>query len=138
MVLRSTAAVPTTLERYSSSGAYYSFLSSGSVTLDNALVKGMNASGLQLSGSAALAISSATFDNIGAAGGVYLTARALTSNATFYNVTFNDSPPAKSPVNVRVVGDDSLLRWYFASYSGSRSGDAYDDDPDQKVFWADT
>jgi hypothetical protein len=119
----------------------YAFVSSGTLDLENAALQNMASTGLRLSGTGGVTMSSVTFDNIGSgAGGAYLTANALASNATFYNMAFKDTPN-RQPFNVKVQGSDAGLRWFFASPAAGanpRWGDTKDSDPNQKVLWADT
>ena len=62
-----------------------------------------------------------------AADGALLLPMLLVTTVLLYDTV------SRSPASVRVTGDDSHMRWYFASFSGDRSGDAYDDDPNQRV-----
>lgn len=135
LVLRGIAGTPAVMDKAGANA--YAFVSSGSFTLENASVQDMDAAGLELSGAGGVSMSSVTFDGISAPGGAYLVPRGLASHATFYNLVFNDTP-GRTPVNVDVQGADAGLRWYVTGFSGSRSGDNKDNDPNQRVLWADT
>jgi len=116
----------------------YNFVSSGTLTMEYVTVDSATAPGLVLSGSGGVAMSSVTFDNIGAAGGAYITATNLTSNATFYNLSFNDTPH-RTPYSVYVTTPgDGGMNWYIATFSGIRSGPARDSDPDSRIVWGDS
>ena len=120
---------------------YYTFVDSGALTAAYSSFTNMDQSGIQLSGNKGVAISSSTFDYLGFASGAntYITARSLTSNATFYNVAFNlsrSSAGYSSAYNVRVEGTDSALNWNFpGAPAGALWGEAYDHDPNNKVAW---
>jgi hypothetical protein len=134
VTLRGTSGEPTLVDRAVSGS--YTFVSSGSFVMENAVAQNMDADGFQLSGAGGVSLASATFDNIAAAGGAYVTARSLTSQATFYNLTFNDAP-ARAPHSIRVTGGDGGMFWRIATFAGPRSGDASDVDPNRRVYWAD-
>lgn len=137
--LRGAALAPLFMEK--TGAGFYAFLSAGDLTLQNAQVEDMNRLGLQLSGAGAVQLSSVTFDNsqTGGAKRAYITATGLTSNTTFHNLVFDPgaADPAQ-PFSVDVQGADAGLRWFMTGFSGNRSGDLRDNDPNQRVLWADT
>lgn len=115
----------------------FTFVSSGAFTLENAAVRRMAPAGFQLSGSGGVAMSSVTFDTVGAAGGAYVTARNLTSNAVLTNIAFDPGTiDANVPFSARVLGTDAGLQWTFVDYSGNRTGNASDSDPNNRIYWA--
>ena len=60
----------------------------------------------------------------------------LTSNATFYGLTFNNSRTAGTyRYNIQVSGTDTNLAWWLFNYGGPRAGDDQDYDPNAKVHW---
>jgi hypothetical protein len=140
--LQGTAAAPTVVDRISGGANYYTFSSSGALSLANAQVQNADKDGLQLSGTGGVSISSSVFDFMGVTGGqanAFLTARDLTSAATFYAVTFGVSRStagASAAYNVRVQGSDAGLSWYFRGHAGGLSGAANDFDPNGRVNWA--
>ncbi len=107
----------------------------------------MDQGGIQLSGSAGVAISSSTFDYLGFAAGTnaYITARDLTSAATFYNVTFSLSRSSAgygSVYNVRTEGGDAGLAWHFQGEPATRGplwGEEYDGEQgaSNRILWGD-
>ncbi|MBI4057353.1 MAG: right-handed parallel beta-helix repeat-containing protein [Elusimicrobia bacterium] len=124
----------------------YTFIDNGALTLDHAQVLNADEQGLQLSGSGGVDISFSTFDFSGAPApssnvSTYITARDLVSQATLNNVVFNNSgsfSPGTILCNIRVLGNDSGLTWMMKNSLGLRAGEAYDDDPHDKVQWDDT
>ncbi len=139
---RTDGTVPTLVDWLSASTTYYTFVDSGAFTAEHSSFTNMDQDGIQLSGTAGVAISSSTFDYLGFAAGTnaYITARDLTASATFYNVEFNLSrPPAGySAYNVRVDGSYAALAPVFRKSVASLGplwGEAYDYDPAAKVTW---
>ena len=66
----------------------------------------------------------------------YITANSLSSNATFYNMTFNNSRSSGTfRYNILVSGTDTNLNWWLYNYGGPRAGKSQDYDPDNKVHW---
>ncbi|MEI7528064.1 MAG: kelch repeat-containing protein [Elusimicrobiota bacterium] len=121
---------------------YYTFVDSGAFTAEHSSFTHMDQDGIQLSGSAEVAISSSTFDFLGVAAGIsaYITARSLATGATFYDVTFGPSDGYTSAYNVRVDGSDAFLAPVFrktVASLGPMWGEARDYDPGMKVNWAD-
>ncbi|MFH1723593.1 MAG: right-handed parallel beta-helix repeat-containing protein, partial [Elusimicrobiota bacterium] len=119
---------------------YYTFVDSGAFTAEYSSMTNMDPEGIQLSGSAGVSITTTTFDYMGLASGTnaYITARDLTSLATFYDVSFGLSRSSHgfdSAHNVRVEGGDSSLSWTFTRESGALWGEDHDDDPNGKVLW---
>jgi len=141
---KSDGTANTLVDRLSASSAYYTFVDSGAFTAFFSSFTNMDQGGIQLSGSAGVAISSSTFDYLGFASGAntYLTARDLTSDATFYNVAFNlsrSSAGYDSAYNVRVEGSDAGLALVFHKTTaplGPLWGKAYAYDPNAKVLWS--
>lgn len=141
LVLTGTAANPTLVDMISG-GTYYSLVSSGAFTMAYASMSNTDSAGLQLSGSNGVSISSSAFDFIGKNAGIasYITARDLTSNATFYNVAFNlsRSTSGLTAYNARTVGSDAGLWWNFSDATGPFSGAAYEYDPGGRIRWTET
>lgn len=135
----------TLVDRLDASSTYYTFVDSGAFTAAFSSFTNMDPGGIQLSGSAGVAISSSTFDYLGFASGTnsYITARDLISNATFDNVAFKlsrSSAGYDSAHNVRVEGGGAGLNLLFAKSRfslGPLWGEDYDDDPGAKVSWSD-
>jgi hypothetical protein len=85
-------------------------------------------------------LSSSAFDFMGvsAATCAYVTARDLTSDAAFYNLTFNlsrSTAGADAAYNLRAVGADAGLSWEVATFKGAFGGEAFDGDPNGRVSW---
>jgi parallel beta-helix repeat protein len=134
--LQGSAAFKSVVDRAGSRP--YTLVSSGTVTALQASFSRMDAQGLQLSGTAGVSLSSVTFDQA-TTGGAYITARDLTSSATFYGMAFNNTGAASPEANVRVTGSDAGLDWAFApGWSGALAGPQYESDPNRKVRWLDT
>jgi hypothetical protein len=113
------------------SSTYFTFVSSGVFTMAYATVTNSDENGLQLTGNKTIAIASSTFDLAGrgsSANGAYLTARSLTSAATFYGLVFNETRPSTNLYNVRVTGVDSGLNWLMRGWSGALGGKNHADD----------
>jgi hypothetical protein len=137
---KSDGTANTLIDMFASGSTYYTLVASGAFTAAYSSFTNADPGGLQLSGSAGVSISSSTFDFLGFASGTntYITARDLTSNATFDNVTFGLSRSSfsyASAYNVRVEGSDANLRWTFTTPVGPLWGEAYDSDPNNYVIW---
>ncbi|MEI7528714.1 MAG: right-handed parallel beta-helix repeat-containing protein [Elusimicrobiota bacterium] len=128
-----------TLVNILSGSTYYTFVDSGAFTAVYSSFTNMDQSGIQLSGSADMAISSSTFDYLGFAAGTnaYITARSLVSNAVLDNVTFalSRSSAGYSAYNVWVEGTDSGLNWTMTNPAGALWGEKYDSDLNSKIAW---
>ncbi len=140
LTLRGIDGTPTLMDRLASM-PYYTMEINGALTLENADIRNTDAGGLQISGNDTVSISSTVFADMGVASSVctYITPRDLTSNTTFYNVTFG---PATSPLpsaiyNIYVQGDDSNLNWALDEWQGGRSGPDHEYDPNLRVRWLD-
>lgn len=115
----------------------YHFISSGAVTLEYAGVRQSSAGGLWLSGSGGVSITSTTFNDLGEPGGAYITASSLASTAVLRGLAFDPAPADPlAPLSVRVLGNDVSLSWVLEGFSGVRSGDASDADPNGRLYWA--
>jgi len=138
---KTDGTAPTLVDLLGAGSTYYTFVDSGAFMAAYSTFTNMDQSGIQLSGNKGVAISSSTFDYLGFAPGTntYITARNLTSNATFYNVAFNlsrSSAGYASAYNVRVEGVDSGLNWNFiGAPAGALWGENNDYDPNNKVAW---
>ena len=140
---KSDGSANTLVDRLSpSASTYYTFVDSGAFIAEHSSFANMDSDGVQLSGTKSVDISSSTFDYLGFASGTntYITARDLTSNATFYNVAFGlsrSSAGYDSAHNVLVDGNDTGLNWDFnGTPAGLLWGEAYDYDPNNKVAWS--
>jgi len=132
-----TQTYPTLVDRISGT-TYYTLISTGSSTFTAEWFEFQNVDkdGVQFHSSCSVTISSGTFDYAqSATTTTYITCNSLTSSATFYNLTFDDTGSV-SPYNIYVTGNDSNLSWYIASYGGVRGGEDYDYDPNNKIIWA--
>ncbi len=137
----------TVVDRLDPSSTYYTLVDSGAFTAEHSSFTNMDQDGIQLSGAGGISISSCSFDYLGYASGTssYLTARDLTSDATFYGVYFGLSrSTAAYPAvyNVKVQGSDAGLRWHFLGDEaalGPLWGEAHDleEGTDNKVLWGD-
>lgn len=142
LALRGTASLPALMDRVSGTGNYYTVVSSGAFTLVNGQVLNADKDGLQLSGTGGVLLSSSTFNAMGVAAGqtsAYVTARGLTSSATFYNMTFGVSRStagAAGAFAVQVQGSDAGLDWFFWGHNGGL--DVADLDPNDKVRWSES
>ncbi|MBI4369930.1 MAG: right-handed parallel beta-helix repeat-containing protein [Elusimicrobia bacterium] len=132
-----------TLINMAEGGTYYTLISSGAFNILFSSFNNLDQNGLQLGGSGAtVSLSSSSFDYIGlpsaeGSSSAYITARDLSSSATFYSMAFNLSRSTISPAfNVKVEGDDSALSWYFRQPSGALSGESHDNDPNGKIGWS--
>lgn len=135
--LRGVAGELATMDLDAGASHPYFFTSSGTLTLENAGVLRISEEGLWLSGSGAVSITSTSFNTIGAPNGAYITAGGLTSSAVFRNLSFDPGTPDPNfPLSVRVVGADAGLNWVMEGFSGNRGGDAFDFDPNQRIYWA--
>lgn len=89
------SSAPTLVDWLSSASTFYTFVDSGTLRMSNAMIQHADEQGLQLSGAGGVSLSSVTFDYSGTLvssnNSNYITARSLTSAATFYAVVFNDS-----------------------------------------------
>ncbi|MCX5793800.1 MAG: hypothetical protein NTY45_16505, partial [Elusimicrobia bacterium] len=137
-------AFPALVDRLDSSATYYTFVDSGAFTAEHSSFTNMDQDGIQLSGSAGVVMSSSTFDYLCVAAGTntYITARSLTSGATFYNVAFERSRSCFGHIcyNVSVEGGDTGLAPVFKKTVpslGQLWGEYNDYDPDAKVNWID-
>jgi len=131
-----TGTYPTLVDRISGT-TYYTLISTGTSTFTAGWFKFQNVDkdGVQFCGSPSVNISSGTFDYAqDSTTTTYITCNSLTSNATFYNLNFDDTGSV-NPYNIYVTGDDSNLSWYIASYAGDRGGEDYDYDPNNKITW---
>ncbi|MBI4425856.1 MAG: right-handed parallel beta-helix repeat-containing protein, partial [Elusimicrobia bacterium] len=136
------AAAYTLVDRLPGSSTYYTLVSSGAFAMAYASMTNADESGLQLSGSGPISLSSATFDYLGLGAGTnaYITARVLTSTAILDSVAFGVSRStagALSAANVRVEGSDAGLNWVFRGQSDGLWGEAYDQElgAGDKVRW---
>lgn len=137
----------TVVDRLDPSSTYYTIVDSGAFTAEHSSFTNMDHAGIQLSGAGGVSISSCSFDYLGYTAGTnsYLTARDLTSDATFYNVYFGlsrSSAGYSAVYNVGVQGADAGLRWHFlgdAAALGPLWGEAHDleEGTDNKVLWGD-
>ncbi|MBI4368610.1 MAG: right-handed parallel beta-helix repeat-containing protein, partial [Elusimicrobia bacterium] len=119
---------------------YYTIISSGAFTLLYSSVTNMDESGLQLGGSSAtISMSSSTFDYLAnAATSAFITARDLTSTAIFSFVRFDNSgstTAVSNAYNVRVIGSDANLNWFFGASTGALSGINHSLSPGDKIIW---
>jgi hypothetical protein len=133
-----TQTYPTLVDRISGT-TYYTLISTGTSTFTAGWFKFQNLDkdGVQFYSSCSVTLSSGTFDYAqDSSPTTYITCNSLTSNATFYNLTFDDTGSV-TPYNIYVNADDSNLSWYIASYGGVRGGEDYDYDPNNKITWAD-
>jgi hypothetical protein len=139
LVLRGSAAEPTLVQRSGTSGSY-TFISSGTFTAEHADFRHMDSSGVQLTGSAGVSLSSSTFDELILSGtaNAYITARTLTSVGTWHGMTFGGSQinpvSGQNLYNVRITGTDGVA-WSFQGWSGSFSGPNNESDPNGHVHW---
>ncbi len=137
----------TVVDRLDPSSTYYTFVDSGAFTAEHSSFTNMDQDGIQLSGTGGISISSCSFDYLGYASGTssYLTARDLTSDATFYSVYFGlsrSSAAYQNVYNVKVQGSDAGLRWHFLGDEaalGPLWGEGHDleEGTDNKVLWGD-
>jgi hypothetical protein len=130
VVLRGQPGVPVLVDR---SSIYYSFVSSGAFTAEHVSFQGLDSQGLQLSGNEGVVLASCTFASLGLTAGnnAYITARDLSSSATFYGLIFGDqqSPaPTSSQFlkNVLVSGNDAGLSWTLQGWSGNYAGPSFE------------
>jgi parallel beta-helix repeat protein len=109
----------------------------GGVAFDQAEIRNVDASGLQLSGTEPANFSAMKFDNIGNDGGTpaYVALSNVTSTKQFSNITFANTPGISPIKNVVVTGADTNLSWYFASFSGAAGGPAFETDPRGEIHW---
>ncbi|MFH1725254.1 MAG: fibronectin type III domain-containing protein, partial [Elusimicrobiota bacterium] len=141
IVLRGIEGTPTLMDRLDASSTYYTLVDSGAFTAEHSSMTNMDPDGLQLSGSGGVLIATSTFDFMGVAPGTnaYITARDLSSAATFYGLAFGVSRStggAYSAYCVRVEGVDSGLAWIMRKWSGPLGGEDYDQDAGGKVAWS--
>ncbi|PKN00279.1 MAG: hypothetical protein CVU78_01970 [Elusimicrobia bacterium HGW-Elusimicrobia-2] len=115
-----------TISTASASGVYYGFASSGTMEASNYKFFNLNSEGLkfQSAGADVVDLSSGTFDNIQDSAGdsSYICVLYLTSAATWYNCTFNDTP---GTADYNVKADGSGVNWTFRDYDGVKSGVTY-------------
>lgn len=143
LVLRGTTTLPTVTDRIDAAVPYYSLVSSGAFSAAYASMTNMDSSGLQLSGSAGVLISTSVFDFMGVVPGItncFITLNGLTSRTTIYSTTFatSRSTAGASPArNVRVVGANPGLEWYFRGKGGGLWGEAFEEDSSGRVVWWD-
>lgn len=141
--LRGAVSIPTISDRVDATMPYYSLVSSGAFSAAMTSFTNVDSAGLQLSGSAGVSVSSSTFDFMGVSAGVanaYITANGLTSKTTFYSTVFatSRSTAGASPArNVRVLGSNPGLEWYFRGKGGPLWGEAFEDDSAGRVVWWD-
>ncbi|MFC1679236.1 right-handed parallel beta-helix repeat-containing protein, partial [Elusimicrobiota bacterium] len=138
--LKGTPGYPTILDRLDGSSTYYTFIGSGAFTAEYSSMTNMDPDGLQLSGTAGVSLASSTLDFMGVADATnaYITARDLTSDATFYGLTFGTSRStagSQYTYNVLVEGSDAGLRWMMRRWNGPIGGWTMDYDPNGKVIW---
>ncbi len=141
-VLRGISGTPSLMDRISGSSTYYSFVSTGAFTIQEATITNTDAMGIQLSGNAGIFMSSVTFDSLGFGAGsstsAYITARSLASTATFTNINFNLSRSSfgVAAYNIQPTVSASSLQWRIATGTGAFWGESYDDDSlGDKVKW---
>ncbi|MCX5786277.1 MAG: fibronectin type III domain-containing protein [Elusimicrobia bacterium] len=140
IVLRGTTdgSFPTIVDWLSSASTYYTFVDSGAFTAVYSTFTNMDPAGIQLSGNKGVAISSSAFDLAGqgtSSTGAYITVRDLTSAATFYGLTFNNTRPNTQLYNVYVEGNNPSLNWVMRNWQGANAGGTNDYDPGNKVKW---
>src|SRR5205807_8683246 len=73
---------------------YYTFVDSGALTVAYSTITNTDEGGLRLTGTAGVSLASSTFDLAGeglSSTNTDITANSLTSNATFYGMTFTNS-----------------------------------------------
>jgi hypothetical protein len=143
LVLRGTAAEPTTMDRQAGISVYYTVVSSGGLTLDNATVSNVDSNGIQATGAGPVFLASSTFTNLGtdATQRTYMTLSALTSNATFYGMAFNATGGRTNSTSYGIVVQESSpnLRWYFPdAAAGGLIGDADTLQSIRRIYWSDT
>jgi len=94
--------------------------------------------GIQLSGTRPIWIATATFNSAGqgpSSTSTYLTAKDLTSSATFYRLVFSNSRPNTYLYNVSVKGSDTGIGLVPGEFDRAPGGEAFDDDPNGRVRW---
>ncbi|MBI4057106.1 MAG: right-handed parallel beta-helix repeat-containing protein [Elusimicrobia bacterium] len=129
---------PSLMDRLDPSTPYYTFIASGAFTLSYSTITNTDERGIQLSGAGGVSLSSSTFDLAGpgtSSTATYITATDLTSRATFYGLVFNNSKVTSPLYNIRVQGRDEELLWVLKNWGGERAGEAYNDDPNNKIVW---
>ncbi|MBI4056007.1 MAG: right-handed parallel beta-helix repeat-containing protein, partial [Elusimicrobia bacterium] len=134
-----TETFPTLVDRLSAEVPFYTLIDDGALTLHHAEVRNGSQEGLQLSGSGQISIASSTFDFAGqgnAPSSCYLTLKDLSSQAVFYGLTFKNSGAVPSIYNIKVLPDDSKLGWTMIGWKGAVGGEAYNDDPNNRVIWS--
>ena len=108
-----------------SGATYYTFVDSGALTLSHVDINDGDELGLQLTGTSVISMSSSTFDWAGSSAttNTYITVvNPLTSNATFYGLTFNNSRPNTKNYNITVSGANSGLSWNLQNWDGVLGG----------------
>ncbi len=137
------STAPTIIDWLDSSSTFYTFVSSGTFRLVYSSVTRADEKGLWLSGTGGVTMSSSVFDFAGTGGGsstsTYISAISLTSNATFYGMTFMNSWSSAPYANYNVwASTETNLAWYFTGWSGTRGGSCSErEDPGlDKVTWS--
>src|SRR5205807_9605560 len=144
-VLRGISGTPSLMDWIGGTGTtYYTFVDSGALTVVYSTITNADEGGLRLTGSAGVSLASSTFDLAGeglSSTNTYITANSLTSNATFYGMTFNNSR-SSGTVRYNVWASSEVpalgnLSWFFTGWSGARGGESFDkEDPNtDKVTW---
>ena len=136
-----TSANPTLIDMLPSGGTYYTFVDTGAFTIIYATITNTDTSGIQLTGSAGVSMSSSTFDFAGegtSSTNTYISAFSLTSASTFYGMTFNNSRSSGTFQYNVWASTEAGLSWYFSGWSGVRGGPCYTkEDPSvNHVTWS--
>src|SRR5439155_11112041 len=89
-VLKGQAGGPySAMDMLSSGGTYYTFVDSGAFTVFYSSISNTDESGVQLTGSGGVSLTTSSFDTAGeglSSTNTYITANSLTSAATFYGM----------------------------------------------------
>ncbi|MBI4056524.1 MAG: right-handed parallel beta-helix repeat-containing protein, partial [Elusimicrobia bacterium] len=138
--LMGSSLAPSVMDRMDPAVPYYTFVDSGAFVLSYSTITNVDESGIQLSGTAGVSLSSSTFDLAGqnpiSSTSTYITLRNLTSQATFYGLVFNSSRSQASLYNIRVQGTNPGLNWTLKNWRGAAGGEAYEDDALDNIRWA--
>src|SRR5262249_791405 len=124
-----------------SGSTYYSFVDSGTFTVQYASFTFMDENGIQLSNNGPFSINDSTFDNGGSLAGVstgtLFTLNGVTqSTVTLTNVAYGNSGTASFKYNYAIYGSSTGLFWQNNSYVGSLGGDAHEfNDTSNLIRW---
>ena len=142
-----SAAYPTLIDMLAGSGTYYTFVDSGTFTVNYASITHMDANGIWLStgasGSGPFSINNSTFDWVGNTNpsGFISTSTLITlknvtnSTITLVNVTYGNSLANTHNFNYTILGSSTGLYWMNQQYSGGLTGSTNtQSDPTSSTF----